>query len=63
MGAGGEAETGDGVLQEFFAVGGNRTVFAKHLGHHLGVGIGLFFCAITFELPVPRGDDALPDGR
>lgn len=63
MGAGGKAEAGDGILQKLFALGGDGAMLAKHLGHHLGVGVGLFFCAEAVELLVAGRYYPLPDGR
>src|SRR5450432_2294065 len=57
VGAGGEAQAGDGVFEELFAVGVDGAEFADHFGHHLGVGIGGLFGAITGGLAVAGGDD------
>lgn len=63
VGACGEAQAGDGVLQEFLAIGRDCAMLANHLGHHLGVGVGLFFCAEAVELPIARRYYALADRR
>jgi len=58
VGAGGEAEALDGVFEEFFAVRGNRAMFADELRGHLGVGVEFFLRAVAVELDGAGAQDA-----
>src|ERR1700730_9730277 len=58
VGAGGKTEAGDGVLEQFFAVGVDGTIFSDHFGEHLRVGIDFLVGAVAFGLAVAGGYDA-----
>src|SRR6267378_1071540 len=62
MGPRGKPEPSDGVFQQLFTFSRDCAMLADHLRHHLGIRVSLFLASKPFELSIPRGDHALPDG-